>query len=144
MPFRNPADPELKRLLTNATTIAVVGASSNPERPSYGVMWKLLDVGYHVIPVNPNETRVLEQKAYPSLSDVPVPIDIVDVFRRPEYTPSIADQAVKVHAKALWLQLGVINEEAAARAKAAGLVVVMDSCIAVVHAMLGVPPHRQA
>jgi predicted CoA-binding protein len=135
----NPSDQELRQLLTSASTIAIVGASSNPDRSSYGIMWKLLKVGYRVIPINPNETEVLGQKAYPSLSDVPVPIDIVDVFRRAEYTPAIADEAVKVHAKALWLQQGVTNEDAAARAKAGGLTVVMDACIGTLHTVLGVP-----
>src|SRR6185369_11792661 len=89
----NPSDAELKELMSKASTIAVVGASSNPERPSNGIMRKLLSVGYHVIPVNPHETEVLGERAYPSLSDVSVPVDIVDVFRRSEYTPSIADEA---------------------------------------------------
>src|SRR5213078_4215872 len=102
-------------------------------------MRRLQQLGYRVIPVNPNETEVLGEKAYPSLSDVPVPIDIVDVFRRAEYTPAIADEAVKVHAKALWLQEGVTNEDAAAKARAGGLTVVMDACIGTMHAMLGVP-----
>src|SRR5262245_21911717 len=101
-------------------------------------MRMLKNVGYRVIPVNPNETRVLGERAYPTLLDVPEPIDIVDVFRRAEYTPAIADDAVKVHAKALWLQSGVSNEDAAARASAAGLVVVMDACISVMHSLLRV------
>ena len=140
MAHRNPPDSEIRELLTSASTIAVVGASSNPIRSSYGIMRRLLQVGYRVIPVNPNETDVLGQTAYPSLSDVPVPIDIVDVFRRAEYTPAIADEAVKVHARVLWLQQGVINGDAAARAAAGGLTVVMDACIAVEHAVLQVPP----
>ena len=107
-------------------------------------MQRLLQLGYTVIPVNPNETGVLGQKAYPLLSSIPVPIDIVDVFRRAEYTPAIADEAVAAHAKALWLQQGVRNEEAAARAEAGGLTVVMDACIATVHAMLQVPPRPRA
>ena len=135
----NPSDQELRQLLSSAATIAIVGASSNPDRSSYGIMWKLLNVGYRVIPVNPNETEVLGQKAYASLSDVPVPIDIVDVFRRAEYTPAIADEAVKVHAKALWLQEGVTNDDAAARATAGGLTVVMDACIGTMHAILQIP-----
>jgi len=139
MPHRNPSDPDIKRLLSAATTIAIVGASSNPERPSNGIMRKLKSVGYRVIPVNPNETEVLGERAYASLLDIPEPIDIVDVFRRPEYTPAIADDAVKVGAKALWLQSGVSNEDAAARATTGGLVVVMNACIGVMHAMLQVP-----
>ena len=139
MPHRNPSDQDLKRLLSAASTIAVVGASSNPERPSNGIMRKLKSVGYRVIPVNPNETEVLGERAYASLLDIAEPIDIVDVFRRPEYTPAIADDAVKVGAKALWLQSGVSNEDAAARATTGGLVVVMNACIGVMHAMLQIP-----
>jgi predicted CoA-binding protein len=135
----NPSDAELKELMSKASTIAVVGASSNPERPSNGIMRKLLSVGYHVIPVNPHETEVLGERAYASLSDVPMPVDIVDVFRRPEHTPSIADEAVKIGAKALWLQSGITNEEAAMQAKAGGLMVVMDTCLGTMHAVLRVP-----
>jgi uncharacterized protein len=135
---RNPSDLDVKRLLSGASTIAVVGASSNPERPSNGIMRQLKSVGYRVIPVNPNETAVLGERAYPTLLDVPEPIDIVDVFRRSEYTPAIADEAVKVGAKALWLQSGVTSEDAAARATAGGLIVVMDACIGVMHSMLQV------
>lgn len=137
--FKNPSDAELKQLMVNAATIAVVGASNNPERASHGIMRKLQSVGYRVIPVNPNETEVLGERAYPSLSDIPVPIDIVDVFRRSEYTPSIADEAVKIGAKALWLQSGIENEEAAARAKTGGLTVVMDTCLGTMHVVLRVP-----
>jgi predicted CoA-binding protein len=140
----NPSDAELKELMSKASTIAVVGASSNPERPSNGIMRKLLSVGYHVIPVNPHETEVLGERAYASLSDVPMPVDIVDVFRRPEHTPSIADEAVKIGAKALWLQSGITNEEAAKRARAGGLMVVMDTCLGTMHAVLRVPHKRTA
>ena len=139
MPHQNPSDQDVKRLLAAASTIVVVGASSNPDRPSNGVMRKLKSAGYRVIPVNPNETEVLGERAYPSLLDVPERIDIVDVFRRPEYTPAIADEAVKVGAKALWLQSGVTNEDAAARGAAGGLMVVMDECIGVMHSVLQVP-----
>jgi predicted CoA-binding protein len=144
VPHRNPPDTEIRELLASATTIAVVGASSNPERPSNSVMRRMQQLGYRVIPVNPNETQVLGEKAYASLADVPISVDIVDVFRRAEYTPAVADDAVKVHAKALWLQLGVWNEEAAARAKAGGLTVIMDACIAVEVAVLQVPAKRRA
>lgn len=138
MAHQNPSEQDLKRLLSSARTIAVVGASSNPDRPSNGIMRKLKSVGYHVIPVNPNETNVLGERAYASLVDIPEPIDIVDVFRRAEYTPAIADEAVKVGARALWLQSGVTNEDAAARAAAGGLTVVMNACIGVMHALLQV------
>lgn len=136
---RNPPDEDIRNLLSTATTIAVVGASSNPERPSNGIMRQLKSEGYRVIPVNPNETEVLGERAYPTLADVPEPIDIVDVFRRAEFTPAIANDAVKVGAKALWLQSGVRNEDAAARATAGGLTVVMDACISVMHSILQVP-----
>src|SRR5215831_11500368 len=139
MAHRNPSNDELKRLLVEAKTIAMVGASSNPDRPSNGIMRKLLHVGYRVIPVNPNETTVLGEHAYASLSDVPEHIDIVDVFRRAEFTPAIADEAVKVGARALWLQSGVVNDDAAAKGEAGGLTVVMDACIGVMHALLQVP-----
>ncbi len=139
MPHRNPPDDALRQLLTNASTIAMVGASSNPDRPSNGIMRKLQSVGYRVIPVNPNETAVLGERAYASLADVPERIDIVDVFRRAEFTPAIADEAVKIGAKALWLQSGVVNEEAAAKAEAGGLMAVMDACIGVMHSVLRVP-----
>ena len=138
MPHLNPSDAQIKALLSKAATIAVVGASSNPDRPSNGIMRQLKRAGYRVIPVNPHETAVLGERAYPSLTDVPVAIDIVDVFRRAEYTPAIADEAVKVGAKVLWLQSGIENEDAAARASAGGLTVVMDACIAVLHAVLQV------
>jgi uncharacterized protein len=138
----NPPDSEIRQLLASAATIAVVGASSNPERPSNSVMRRLQQLGYRVIPVNPNETQVLGETAYASLAAVPVHIDIVDVFRRAEYTPAIADDAVKVRANALWLQQGVWNDDAAARAKAGGLTVIMDACIAVELAVLQVPKRR--
>ena len=138
MAHANPPDSELKRLLTEATTIAMVGASSNPEKASYGIMQKLQKAGYRVIPVNPRETEILGERSYPSLIDVPERIDIVDVFRRPEDTPSIADEAVKAGAKALWLQTGIVSEDAAARAKAGGLIVVMDACIGATHSLLRV------
>lgn len=139
MPHHNPPDDALRELLTNASTIAMVGASSNPDRPSNGIMRKLQSAGYHVIPVNPNETTILGERAYASLADVPERIDIVDVFRRAEFTPAIADEAVKIGAKALWLQSGVVNDEAAARAAAGGLMTVMDACIGVMHTVLRVP-----
>lgn len=140
MPHRNPPDEELRRLLTEAWTIAVVGASANPDRPSHGIVRKLLSAGYRVFPVNPTQAEVLGQRAFPTLADVPEGIDIVDVFRRAEHAPAIADQAVAVGAGTLWLQTGIVSQEAAARATAGGLIVVMDACIGVTHALLGVPP----
>jgi predicted CoA-binding protein len=139
MAHQNPSDQELKQLLTDATTIAIVGASSNPEKASYGIMQKLQKVGYHVIPVNPRETEILGERPYASLVDVPERIDIVDVFRRAEDTPGIADEAVTIGAKALWLQTGIVSEDAAARATKGGLTVVMDACIGATHSLLRVP-----
>jgi uncharacterized protein len=139
MAYSSPSDPELKQLLTDAATIAIVGASSNPDKASYGIMQKLQSVGYRVIPVNPRETEILGERSYPSLLDVPERIDIVDVFRRAEDTPAIADEAVKIGAKALWLQTGIVSEDAAARAKEGGLAVVMDACIGATHSLLRVP-----
>ena len=139
MAHSNPSDEQLRQILSNASTIAVVGASSKPDRSSHGIMQRLQYVGYRVIPVNPYETEVLGERAYPSLKDVPVKIDIVDVFRRAEFTPAIADDAVAVGAKVLWLQSGIENDDAAARAQAGGLKVVMDACLATVHSYLRVP-----
>ncbi len=144
MAHHNPTDEVVRELLTRAETIAVVGASSKPERSSHGTMRRLLTLGYRVVPVTPNETEVHGHKAYASVRDVPFPIDIVDVFRRSDAVLPIADDAIAVGAKVLWLQQGVINEEAAARASAAGLTVFMDSCIAVAHTMLGVPKKQSA
>lgn len=143
MPHGNPPPEQIRDLLAGAKTIAIVGASSNPARPSHGIMRKLQSVGYRVVPVNPNEKVILGEHAYPSLEAVPGPIDIVDVFRRPEYTVPIAEAAVRVGAKALWLQQGISNEQAAAVARAGGLTVIMDECIGVMHSVLRVPPKQR-
>lgn len=129
MPHTNPSDDDIRRLLSTSRTIAMVGASSKPDRPSHGVMKTLIRAGYNVIPVTPRETDVLGKRAYASLRDVPDKVDIVDVFRRAEETPAIADDAVAIGARALWLQLGISSEEAAQRASDGGLIVVMDKCI---------------
>lgn len=142
MSHANPTDDELRAILGDARTIAMVGASSNPEKPSYRIFGQLLAAGYRVIPVNPRETEVHGQKAVAALADIAEPIDIVDVFRRSEDTPAIADEAVAAKAKVLWLQLGVANDDAAARAKAAGLTVIMDKCIGATHHALHVPAKR--
>jgi predicted CoA-binding protein len=127
----NPPDSVLRELLAASKTIAVVGLSSDPERSSHGVAARLQASGYRIIPVNPNETEVLGEKAYPDLASIPGPIDVVDVFRRPEYTPAIAAQAVAKGARVLWLQSGVVNDEVARIAGSGGLTVVMDACLAV-------------
>ena len=121
------------QILRSAKTIAVVGLSSNPMRASHGVAEYLKAAGYRIIPVNPNETEVLGEKAYARLEDVPEPVDIVDVFRKAEEVPGVAESAIRIGAKVLWMQLGIENAEAAERALAAGLAVVEDSCLMVEH-----------
>jgi predicted CoA-binding protein len=126
------ADP-IFDILTSYKTIAVVGLSSNPARPSYGVTEYMQSSGYHIIPVNPNETDVLGEPSYPRLEDAPQKIEIVDVFRRPEEVAPVVDAAIRVGAKVIWMQLGIANEAAARKAQAAGLTVVMDACMLVEH-----------
>lgn len=130
-------DPAIiERLLTTAQTIAVVGLSDDPTRPVFGVSRYLKMQGYRIIPVNPLVTTALGEKAYPNLQAVPEPIDFVDVFRRPEFIPAIVDDAIAAKVPALWLQDGIIHEEAARRARDAGLAVVMDTCTAREHRRL--------
>jgi uncharacterized protein len=117
------------QILHSAHTIAVVGLSAKRYRPSYGVAEYLQRCGYRIIPVNPEETEVLGEKCYPDLDSVPISIDIVDIFRRSEFVPEIVEAAIRKGAKVVWMQEGVIHEEAARRARAAGLAVVMDRCI---------------
>jgi uncharacterized protein len=124
-----PSDAEIANLLRTARTIAVVGLSSKKWRASYGVSEYLQSVGYRIIPVNPKESEVLGEKGYARLEDVPEKPDIVDVFRRSEAVPEVVDAAIRAGARAVWMQEGVVHEEAAARARAAGLLVVMDLCI---------------
>ena len=126
------ADP-IFDILTRYKTIAVVGLSSNPSRPSYGVTEYMQSSGYHIIPVNPNETDVLGEPSYARLEDAPQKIEVVDVFRRPEDVPPVVDAAIRVGAKVIWMQLGIANEAAARKAQAAGLTVVMDACMLVEH-----------
>ena len=118
----------IRRVLDDCKTIAVVGLSSDPGRPSYGVASYMRGRGYKVIPVNPNETEVFGDKAYASLAEVPEKIDLVDIFRRPSEAGNAVDEAIVIGAKAVWLQEGVIDEAAARRAHDAGLLVVMDRC----------------
>lgn len=126
----------IPELLQKSKTIAVVGLSSNPMRPSFGVSEYMQREGYRIIPVNPQETEVLGEKAYARLEDIPGHVDIVDVFRRPEFVPEIVDSAIRIGADALWLQEEVIHEEGAKRARAAGLSVVMDKCLLKEHRRL--------
>ena len=138
-------DEDIKALLTSVRTIAMIGASDRPDRPSYGVMKALRDHGYRVIPVNPQITgeHIHGEFVYRELSQIGLPIDIVDIFRRPQAAGEAVDEAIAAGAKAVWMQLGVINEEAAARAEAAGLTVVMDRCPAIEIPRLGIPPVSQ-
>jgi predicted CoA-binding protein len=123
-------------LLRSARTIAVVGLSNKRWRPSYGVSEYMQRAGYRIIPVNPELSEVLGEKCYPQLESIAEPIDIVDIFRRSDQVPEIVESAIRVKAKAVWMQEGVIHEEAAAKARAAGLTVVMDRCILKEHRRL--------
>ncbi|MCL5935329.1 MAG: CoA-binding protein [Firmicutes bacterium] len=134
--MKNPPDARLKELLVQARTIAVVGLSANEERASHRVARYLKEQGYRVIPVNPAVQEVLGEKAYAALEDIPEPVDIVDVFRKSEDVPPIAESAVKIGAKVLWQQEGVTSEEAANFAAKAGLEVVMDCCLKLAHQKL--------
>jgi predicted CoA-binding protein len=128
----NPADDEsaIAELLASAKTIAVVGLSPKSFRPSFGVSRYLQSSGYRIIPVNPNESNVLGEKCYARLEDIPEKIDIVDIFRRSELVPEVVEAAIRIGARAVWMQEGVVNEISAERARKAGLLVVMDLCIA--------------
>lgn len=128
-----PSGDPIFDILTKYKTIAVVGLSSNPSRPSYGVTEYMQSSGYQIIPVNPNETDVLGEPSYASLAEVPQKIEIVNVFRRAEEVPPVVDAAISARAKVIWMQLGIANEAAAEKARAAGIIVVMDACILVEH-----------
>jgi predicted CoA-binding protein len=121
-------DDYLTGILSHTKTIAVVGLDSSPERTSYKVAKVLQEHGYTIIPVNPVETEVLGQKAYPNLAAIPVPVDMVDIFRRTEFIPAHVDEAIAIGAKTVWMQLDLLHEEAATKAETAGLAVVMDRC----------------
>ena len=123
-----PDDP-VTRILKTSRTIAVVGLSNRKFRPSYGVADYLKSVGYRIIPVNPLEKEVLGEKCYARLEDIPEKVDIVDIFRRSEFVPDIVDSAIRINARAIWMQEGVLHHEAAERARRAGLFVIMNSCI---------------
>jgi uncharacterized protein len=136
MPVISHDDTALRELLENARVIAVVGYSNRPETVSYSIGRYLKRVGYKVYAVNPTISEIDGERVYPTLADVPEAIDIVNVFRRPEYLPEVFDQAIAAGAKAVWAQLGIHHEEAAQKAAAAGLQVVTDSCIKVEHVRL--------
>jgi len=129
MAFENPPGADIKRLLETAKTIAVVGLSPKTDRPSNGVSRGMQRFGYRIVPVNPGQSELLGEKVYPDLLSVPGPVDLVDVFRSPEYVDAIVDQCIARKFPALWLQEGVVNEKSAERARAAGILVVMDRCL---------------
>lgn len=129
--FRNPDDDVIREILYNHRTIAVVGCSPNPERDSNAIARLLMSRGHRVLPVNPGHREILGQPCFPELLSIQEPVSMVDVFRRSEYVPDIAEQAIRIGAKILWTQLGVWNEEAAEKAIAAGLMVIMDRCPAI-------------
>lgn len=131
--FVTPGGDPITEILNKCKTIAVAGLSSNPMRPSHEVSQYMQSAGYRIIPVNPNETEVLGEKSYARLEDVPEKIDVVNIFRRPEEVPPVVESAIRVGAKAVWMQLGIENEEAAEKARAAGLAVVEDACILIEH-----------
>ena len=137
MPDPNPLpinSPQAVAQALAGRTIAVVGLSSDPSRPSYDVSRYMQRQGYRIIPVNPSEREVLGEPAYATLQDIPVPVDVVNVFRRPEHVPAVVDAALAIGAPVLWLQLGVGHQAAAEHAQAGGMAVVMDRCIKVEHA----------
>ncbi|MBD0379296.1 CoA-binding protein [Paenibacillus sedimenti] len=136
MAFENPSREHIKELLAEAGNIAVVGLSDNPDRTSHMVAAAMQKRGYRIIPVNPNATEILGEKSYASLSEIPEAVDIVNVFRRADQVVPIAEEAAKIKAKVFWLQLDIVNEEAARIASDAGLEVIMDRCIKVEDAIL--------
>ncbi|MCC6340691.1 MAG: CoA-binding protein [Bryobacterales bacterium] len=126
----------IRELLQESRTIAVVGLSGNRLRPSHGVAEYMRDQGFRIIPVNPNETEILGERSYASLEEIPERVDIVNIFRRPEFVPPLVESAIRIGAKCVWMQEGVVHEAAAERARAAGLLVVMDRCILKEHRRL--------
>jgi hypothetical protein len=132
----NNNDEAMRQILTNSKTIASVGLSSNPAKESYGIVQYLMSQGYDIFPVNPTADEILGVKTYPDLLSIPHPVDVVQVFRRPEDVPPVVDQAIQIGAKVVWMQVGIINREAAEKARAAGLQVVMDHCMREEHRRL--------
>lgn len=136
MTFTNPSREEIKEILASAGNIAVVGLSDKPDRTSYMVSQAMQSRGYRIIPVNPGADTILGEKCYPDLKSVPEPVDIVNVFRRSEYCADVAREAAEIGAKVLWLQLGIVNEEAAQIGEEHGMTVIMDRCIKVEDSIL--------
>ena len=132
--FPGQSMAQILRVLQTYKKVAMVGLSANPNRPSYFAATYLKDYGFEIIPVNPAYEEVMGRKCYPSLADVPAPLEVVDIFRRSDAVPPIVDEAIRLGAKVVWMQLGVIHEAAAEKAKTAGLEVVMDRCMKIEHA----------
>ncbi|MEP6896853.1 MAG: CoA-binding protein [Chloroflexota bacterium] len=130
------SDKEMKEILQSAKTIASVGLSSSDEKESYWIVSYLKEQGYHIIPVNPKATEILGEKVYASLSDIPDQVDVVQVFRKSEDVPPVVDEAIKIGAKVVWMQEGIVNEAAAQKAREASLLVVMDACMRATHRRL--------
>jgi len=133
LPESNPLDDEIKEILGNSKTIAIVGLSDKPERDSYRVAEYLKGNGYTVIPVNPAKTEILGETAYPDLASIPIPVDIVDIFRNVDAIPGIVDEAIAVKAKVVWMQLGLASNASAQKAKEAGLQAVQSKCLKIEH-----------
>ena len=129
-------DQMMKEILLSAKTVASVGMSSNQEKESYWIVSYLKEQGYHIIPVNPTATEILGEKVYPNLSAIPEKVDVVQIFRKPEDVPPVVEEAIKIGAKVVWMQEGIVNEEAAQKARAAGLQVVMNACMRATHRRL--------
>ena len=136
MPESNPLESEIREILENSKTIAVVGLSDKPERDSYRVAKYLKDQGYTIIPVNPARTEILGEKSYPDLASIPSRVDIVDIFRNIEAVPGIVDEAIRIKAKVVWMQLGLAHNESALKAKKAGIVAVQSKCMKIEHEKL--------
>ncbi|HLQ98156.1 MAG TPA: CoA-binding protein [Candidatus Dormibacteraeota bacterium] len=134
--MKNPENEQLKEILEQSKTIAVIGLSDNPERTSYQISKAMQNAGYKIIPVNPMVEEVLGEKAYDSLTDIDVPFDIINVFRRSEFLPDIAKEAAQTDGRIFWAQQGIVNEEAYNYLKERGFTVIMDMCIKVVHSVL--------
>jgi len=139
-PSRSSGPDAIGRILENYRTLAVVGLSSRPTRPSHGVAAYMQARGYRIIPVNPHEESVLEEKCYSSLEDVPGPLEVVVIFRRPECVPEVVEAAIRCGAKVVWMQIGVESAEAAQKAQRVGVTVVENQCIMVQHRRLRIPP----
>jgi predicted CoA-binding protein len=133
IPEYNPPSEEIKAILQKYKRVAIVGLSPKPERDSYRVAKYLKENDYRIVPVNPGQKEILGEKCYPNLKAIPIPIDVVDIFRKPEAIPPVVNEAIEIRAKVVWMQLGIAHNQAADKARKAGLEVVMDRCIKIEH-----------